>query len=287
MLLVNEIILKIMLRYQLIISDIDGTLLNKARDVDPVTIKEIRRVSANYHIPIVLASGRMSKGMHKIKRDIGLIELPMISYNGALIQGALNPDGSSETLFSKTFSAEIGLGIYKMGKENGVEIGLYSFDDWHVEQIDRWAQHEIDHTKIDPVVTNNEATLRNWQTQKKGLHKIMLIGETALIDPLEIKLRAKYNNDLQIYRSNRFIIEVCPSEVTKCTATQFLNQYMNLLPQFIMAFGDNLNDKEMLEYVGTGIAVANAKPPVKAIADDLTDSNVEFGVANALQKYFK
>ncbi len=276
-----------MLKYQLIVSDIDGTLLNKARDVAPETIKEIRRVWANYHIPVVLASGRMSKGMHKIKRDIGLIDLPMISYNGALIQGALNADGSSETLFSKTFSSEIGLEIYKMGKKNGVQVGLYSFDDWHVEQIDRWAQHEIDHTKINPAVTNNETTLQTWQKQGKGLHKIMLIGETALIDPFEIKLRAKYGNDLQIYRSNRFIIEVCPSEVSKHTAVEFLNKQMNLLPEFIMAFGDNLNDKAMLEYVGTGIAVANAKPSVKEIADDLTASNLDLGVAKSLQKYFK
>jgi len=275
-----------MKKHQLIITDIDGTLLNIERNVAPETITEIQRIWQSFQIPTVLASGRMSKAMHYIKRDIDLVQFPMISYNGALIQAELNEDGSSETLFSKTFSATAAKDIYQLGKEFGVEIGLYSYDDWHVEKMDKWTQHEIDHTKIEPEVTNNEEILNQWEKENKGLHKIMLIGPKENINQLEGKIRADFGEKLKIYRSNNFIIEVCPNGVTKETGVKFVCDYMKIAPKDVIAFGDNLNDKAMLEYVGTGVAVGNAKPPVKAIADDLTDTNLELGVAKALKKYF-
>lgn len=271
---------------QLIVSDIDGTLLNLQRDVAPETAAEIQRVWNTHQIPTVLASGRMSRAMQHIKRCIGLTQFPMISYNGALIQDALLEDGSSEVLFSKTFTATIAEAIYTEGKQNGVQIGLYAYDDWHVEQIDRWSQHEIDHTKIAPAVTDNAQVLAQWKTQNRGLHKLMLIGETDKIDRLEPQLRSQYGADLHIYRSNAFIIEVCPMGVTKRTAVEFVQQKMNVARENIMAIGDNMNDLAMLEYVGLGIAVENAKPAVKEIANDITATNLEFGVAKALQKYF-
>ncbi len=275
-----------MKKHELIITDIDGTLLNIERNVAPETITEIQRIWTTHNVPTVLASGRMSKAMHYIKRDIGLAHLPMISYNGALIQADLNEDGTSETLFSKTFSATEAKNIYRIGKDAGVQVGLYSFDDWHVEQHDKWTQHEIDHTKIHPEVTNNENILTQWELREKGLHKIMLIGPHENINQLEGTLRAKFDQSLKVYRSNNFIIEICPDEVTKETGVKFVCDFMKINPQNVIAFGDNMNDKAMLEYVGTGVAVGNAKPPVKAIADDLTDTNLELGVAKALRRYF-
>ena len=55
----------------------------------------------------------------------------------------------------------------------------------------------------------------------------------------------------------------------------------------ILAFGDNYNDIEMLKSVGIGVAVANAKPEVLSIADVITDTKKEDGVANYLEKHLK
>lgn len=275
-----------MKKHELIITDIDGTLLNKERAVAPETIAEIQRVWQSHKIPTVLASGRSSRAMQEIKRNIGLTSFPMISFNGALIQGDLDGDGQSETLFSKTFSAEEAAQIYKLGIQGSVEVGLYSYDDWMVERIERWIEREISHVKIQPDITNHLNILEGWQESNRGLHKIMLTGETEDINRVEQQVRTAFDEQLKIYRSNPFIIEVCPNEVTKQTGVEFVSQHMNIAPENIMALGDNMNDKAMLEFVGTGIAVANAKPAVKAIANDITDTNLELGVAKALRKYF-
>ena len=52
----------------------------------------------------------------------------------------------------------------------------------------------------------------------------------------------------------------------------------------MVAFGDNLNDLTMIEWAGRGIAMANAAEPVQAIADEVTSTNVEFGVARVLEE---
>jgi Cof subfamily protein (haloacid dehalogenase superfamily) len=275
-----------MKKHELIITDIDGTLLNIDYVVAPETIEEIQRVWKMYQIPTVLASGRMSRAMQHIKRKIGLPQFPMISYNGALVQADLNADGYAETLFSKTFSAEEAIQIYNLGMKGKVEVGLYSYDDWLVERVEQWIEREIVHVKIEPDITNHRNVLQHWQETERGLHKIMLIGATESINRLEQKIRTIFDARLKIYRSNPYIIEVCPNGVTKQSGVEFLSKYLNIIPENILALGDNMNDKAMLEYVGMGIAVGNAKSEVKAIANDITATNLELGVAKALKKYF-
>lgn len=64
-----------------------------------------------------------------------------------------------------------------------------------------------------------------------------------------------------------------------------LGQILGIPGEEIMAFGDGTNDRKMLEKVGTGVAMANGVPEVKAAADYITASNDEEGVARFIEKY--
>ena len=76
-----------------------------------------------------------------------------------------------------------------------------------------------------------------------------------------------------------------PSGVTKAFALERLANKLKISPQEIVAMGDANNDIEMLEFAGLGIAMRNASDHVKNLADDVTCSNDEHGVAVAIEKH--
>ena len=76
-----------------------------------------------------------------------------------------------------------------------------------------------------------------------------------------------------------------PLGTTKATALSRLAEILQIEPSEIMAMGDANNDIEMLQFAGLGIAMGNASDHVKSLANDVTDSNEEEGVARAIEKY--
>ena len=75
-----------------------------------------------------------------------------------------------------------------------------------------------------------------------------------------------------------------PKGTTKATALRELAHRLDIKPQEIMAIGDANNDIEMLEFAGLGVAMGNSSDYVKKLADYVTDSNDENGVATAIEK---
>ena len=75
-------------------------------------------------------------------------------------------------------------------------------------------------------------------------------------------------------------------EASKTKAIQFLMNQYGILQQEVIAIGDNYNDKEMIEFAGVGVAMGNAPEEIKLIADFVTDTNNDDGVAKALAHYF-
>ena len=80
-------------------------------------------------------------------------------------------------------------------------------------------------------------------------------------------------------------IEVNAEGVNKGNAMVRLGESLGIHREEIMAFGDGLNDLQMLKEVGIGVAVSNAREEVKAAADHITRSNDEEGVARFIEEY--
>ena len=72
---------------------------------------------------------------------------------------------------------------------------------------------------------------------------------------------------------------------TKASGVTTLAQHLNIPMEQVMAIGDNSNDREMLETAGWGVAMGQASEPVKAIANAVTASNQDDGVAVAIERY--
>ncbi len=269
--------------HKLICSDIDGTLLNKERQLSNRTIKTIKNLDPK--IPVILISSRMPKAMRHLQYELDIQEQPLIAYNGGLVLSYDN--GTVTTLLSKEVSIAITTQLLRFIFKSTIHASLYHADEWYVPAMDYWAKREQNNTKVDPTVADLSEVCSNWKKQNKGPHKIMCMGEAGEIQLLENWINMYYSDALNAYRSKPTYLEISSKQISKLSALSFLlEQKFTVSLNEVIAFGDNYNDIEMIEGVGLGVAVGNAKEEVKAVADRLTISNLDDGVAVVLEEIF-
>ncbi|UZO79920.1 Cof-type HAD-IIB family hydrolase [Aquimarina sp. ERC-38] len=264
---------------KILFTDIDGTLLNTERELSEATITEIQRIKDR--IKIILISSRMPSAMKHLQEKLNISELPLICYNGGLILI------DNKTVFSKTISNSITKELFAFNKTTPFHLSLYQNDEWYVPELDFWAKREINNTKVQPTVLSNDQVLEIWGKEQKEAHKIMCMGETEAIDKAYCFLTENFKDQLHCYRSKDTYIEIAEKSISKKTAIAYLADYYKVDLKEVIAFGDNYNDIEMLKAAGIGIAVANAKPEVLAIADYVTSTGKEDGVATYIRKFLK
>ncbi|MCC6411592.1 MAG: HAD family phosphatase [Saprospiraceae bacterium] len=273
------------MNYKVICTDIDGTLLNKDRELSEKTILEISRIKN--HVPVILVSSRMPKAMRHLQETLGIKNQPLIAYNGGLVL-LYNENQEEPTVFlTVPISYDVTRIIYNKVKNTDVHVSLYINDHWYVEQLDAWAAREINNTKVYPTIAGFNSMIDLWESNLEGPHKIMCMGPEAEIHALEMFLRETCSDKLNIYRSKSTYLELASKHVSKAVAIKkLLQEHMGFRLEDVVAFGDNYNDIEMLDTVGLGIAVANANEALKKVADEITLSNLEDGVAVSIKKYF-
>lgn len=266
---------------KIIFSDIDGTLLNADREPSPTLKTEVANFTAK-DVPFILISSRMPQAMTWIQEDMGISGLPLICYNGGLVL----VDG--KVLHSVAIGLEIIRAVAQLQRGTGLSVQLFNADEWYVESMDHYATREQENTRVSPRVRSLQATIANWDKRQLGAHKIMVMGEPGEIDKLVASLTRGFGKRLHLYRSKDTYLEIASKRISKLTGIEQLlaHQYPELTLSDCLAFGDNYNDIEMLEGVGLGVAVANAKPEVLAVADKVTGPAKEDGVAKALAEYF-
>lgn len=268
---------------KLLFTDIDGTLLNAVRDLSEATIAQIAGIKNE--IPVVLVSARMPKQMRHLQEKLGLLHEPLIAYNGALVL-------ADETIVHSTQVpleiAEYLIAYNRNNPKGKFHISLYHNDEWYAPEYDYWAKREENNTKVSPDILSNEEAIEKWRNEGKGAHKITCMGDSDLIEEAFSHFTAKFEYDLHLYRAKDTYIEIAPKEVSKLTGIEKLLEFRyhtNTLED-VIAFGDNYNDMEMIAKVGYGIAMANARDEVKAVAKAITLHHAEDGVADYLNKIF-
>lgn len=266
--------------YKLIAIDIDGTLLNKNKGVSKQSIECI--TALKQHTKVVLISARMPKAMRHIQQDLGILDYPIVAYNGGLVlyqDKILSHTGIDFQTFREVLEANLDLNLH---------LSLYHNDEWFAPQEDHWSRREERNTKVKPQFKSNQAVYDDWKIYNKEPHKIMCMGEEHKVEELYQRLQSQQQNKLHLYRSKPTYIEMAPMQISKLSGLQVLltKPYTDIELKDIVAYGDNYNDIEMIEHVGLGIAVDNAKAEVKAVANNITQSNFENGVAKHLKKIF-
>lgn len=264
-------------KYKAVFSDIDGTLLNTKHQIPEDTKKKIQQINKE-GIPYVLVSARMPKGMTAIRDELGA-KSPMICYSGALVV-----DEEDNPIYSVAISKKNAQNLCKRIQELNakISINIYTNDEWLVEDKEEyWAAQESDITGVIP----EEVSFEDGEVYQE-VHKILCMGNKEEIAQLEQQLIKEFP-EIRIYRSKDTYLEIMSMKASKSDAIHMLKNHFNVEREEIIAFGDNFNDIDMLQYAGLGVAMGNASDEVKQAADIVTDINDNEGERQILDKYFE
>lgn len=265
---------------KLIVSDIDGTILDSHHRLD-TKLQEVVMLLKEQNIPLVLASARSPKGIIPLVKDLDMLEFPLVAYNGALI-GYLE-DEVFQALSEQTISGYELCRILDLLKKYfpTISVNLYSGMDWLVATADQWVKSEATITGETPYVCQ----LEEFVKKAPSVHKLLLIGDEAEIVSCFAFLQEQSFLETSFYLSKSNYLEVTHKEVSKEQALHFLTDYYGLFLEQVMAVGDNFNDLPMLKAAGLGIAMGNAPEEVISQVNTKTLSNDHRGVSTAIEKY--
>lgn len=264
---------------KLIAIDIDGTLLNEHHQLAD-EVKLALQKKAKEGVKIVLCTGRPILGVQNYLDELGFTgeDDYVITFNGALAQKVK----SKEILAHHTLTIA---DYYKM-ERLALELGVHM----HTETTEAMytANKDISkYTVLESGMTNMPLHYCTAEEMDRDMiiSKMMFIDDPAILDAAIPNIPEKYLEEYEFVKSMDFFLEILNKKATKGNALKDLAEQLGIQREEVMAIGDNMNDMTMIEYAGVGVAMGNAVPELKAIADQVTKTNAEHGVAYAVETW--
>ena len=263
--------------YKLVALDLDDTLLNAEFKISPRNQEAIRRV-VEKGVLVTIATGRMYRSALRYARELE-IDLPLILYHGAMIREAV----SGKMLRYSPVPRELAMEILQFTAAENYHVNLYIDDRLfvHAESDESRYYQTIAPIPVEPV-GDLGAFLEHQEVEPA---KLSIINRDERMEGLEHYLEEKYAGRLTVLQSRPHFLEITSTEATKGQALKYLGDMQSIEVKDIVAIGDSYNDIDMLRFAGLGVAMANAPAAVQDVADFITDSNVEDGVATFLERY--
>lgn len=266
------------IEYKLLVLDLDGTLTNSKKEITPET-KQMLRKAQEHGIKVILASGRPTYGIVPLAEEINLAEYGgyILSYNGGVI---INWK-TREVVHEKELQKELIPQLYDMAKNHGVDIVSYLDRDVIAENGEnKYVLHEASLNKMPLRVVDSFK-----ETVNCAVPKCLIVGESEQLVSLEERMKSVFEGEMNIFRSEPFFLELMPLNIDKAASLQVLLNHLGMKREEMICCGDGFNDLSMIKFAGLGVAMSNAQDAVKAVADYITLSNDENGVAHVIDKF--
>ncbi|WP_291633119.1 sugar-phosphatase [Clostridium sp.] len=263
--------------YKLIALDMDGTLLNNEKQISPANNKAIQQAREN-GVKVVLASGRPLVGFKRYLEELNLVSEDdyAVAFNGALVQSSTGTEIISKT----TLTVEDYKYLYELSKELKVNIHVLTETGVISPKDNKYTRREaeMNHISCDIVAVEDVA-------MDTTIVKVMFIDEPELIDEIIQKIPEAVSNNYTIVRSAPFFLEFLHKSVNKGAGVAALAEKLNIKQEEVICIGDAGNDIHMIKYAGLGVAMGNAFPEVKKVANFITRTNEQDGVAYIIDKF--
>lgn len=261
--------------YHLIAIDLDDTLLSDDLTIHPDNLESLKKAKQK-GVYVVLCSGRESASMLQIMKGMKIFDEDdyFISYNGAMVQKV-----EGETIWQDKIEGEDLKRFIEMGRSAGVIVQCYC-DSLKVEQLDPRINRYEKNTGIEGEKVDDLTSLP---------YSIKLLFNSADHDKLEVlksQFEKTFGEKYHYFFSKPEYLEVLYNTSNKGLAVKYLVEHLGLRAEQIICMGDSFNDAYMIEYAGLGVAMQNANPKIKEMADYVTEKdNNEGGVSEVVERF--
>jgi Cof subfamily protein (haloacid dehalogenase superfamily) len=267
----------VQMSYKMIVLDLDDTLLRDDHTISERT-KQALMAAQEMGVKVVLASGRPTFGMKHIAEELSLAKYGsfILSFNGGKI---LNCQ-TFEEIFSSTLTPKAVHSLYEISRREGVYIHTYVGDEIITEEENPYTTIESDLTGLPINVVD-----KFIDAVSEPVVKVLMVDAPEKLKVVETKLQAELAEEFSVMRSKPFFLEFTEKGVTKGTSLNQLIQVFGINRDEVIAIGDSYNDLAMIEFAGLGVAMGNAPDDIKKIADFVTDTNMNDGVAKVVEEF--
>jgi Cof subfamily protein (haloacid dehalogenase superfamily) len=261
------------MKYRLIVSDIDGTLVNSSRQISERTKLAIHKFQSLGGV-FAIATGRIEESAKSYYDELRL-DSPAILYNGAKIVELAN----NKCLMENILEEEHFVQAVKLLSELDCSAIVYSTGKAYVRQMNDTIRTYMEKDSIQCIQVDD------FMSDIEGKpNKILIIGNNSIFEKFLGAFEAICSVKPNTVKSEAEYLEILPRNTSKGEALKSLAELLNIPMEQIAAAGDNMNDYEMLKEAGLGIAVSNAVPKLFDAADLISKSNDEDGIAEIIER---
>lgn len=258
---------------QLVLSDMDGTLLMPDHSLSPAVIEAVAQLRAA-GVKFTLASSRPPRAMRQQIEALG-IDLPTAAFNGGVL---INADGSElQSHWVDREAVDICLALFA---EHDLDVWVFADDQWLAR--DRKAEYfpkELHALGYEPLI------VEDFTPYLDRVHKMVATsGNFQLLIDLEQQLQAPLHGKAIAARSQRYYLDITAVLANKGEALATLAERLGIELANTAVLGDGGNDVAMFKRAGFSVAMGQGEQVVREQADAVTASNAEDGVAQAIHQ---
>jgi Cof subfamily protein (haloacid dehalogenase superfamily) len=266
----------------LIALDLDHTLLKSDLTISDTTASYLAELTRQGHL-VVIDTGRPERGLlfayEKIQSNA-----PFISFNGGVIR---NPKDSSFPVFKKSFNRQelIDLITYVGGEDSFVDLLVGNNEDVHL------------HAHIIETIFDKREFSGSNMTHGDIVHQIseenyvflfQAKGEEVLQKIGTFTASGKTNLRVRYFNREHGVGELYLEGINKATGLEYVRSIYQIPRENVIAFGDSINDLEMLSYAGVGVCMSNGYEEAKAASQHISlADNDHDGIVLTLEKIFE
>ncbi|KEI07684.1 haloacid dehalogenase [Clostridium sp. K25] len=290
--------------YKLIGIDIDGTLVKNNKTLSNKTIETIKKAKRK-GVKIVLVTGRPIQGLKQYTEKLGLNSNN--DYGIACSGGLIQCLGNKKILFESSLTFKEFSYLYNLSKDLKITLNFLSRDTILTPNLNLT-------TQVESFLSNVPMEIKDFETLDENIfiNRIVYINETddfvnhlmKIIKRVNIKytfpkkihgnsnlildedsLPKKLFENFTVLKPSSETLEIQKKGINKGSSLNFLAKKLGINPNEVIAVGDSGNDIDMIKYAGLGVAMGNAFSEVKEIADYITYTNEEDGLAHVIEKF--
>ena len=249
---------------KLIATDLDGTLLNNNKEISKFNQEILKTLIKDYNVQLILSS--YNKLLENNNYSIIFNGASIVDNNGNVIYKQTVEENDAKTIIKLSEKYDVCVHVYDNGKY------IVSKEDFPIKS---YVQKE---QTIAPIIG-----LEHIETYR--FDKMLILGKRDILN--ELYKEISENTDVHSSFSGDLSLEITSKIGNKGKSLEWICHNKGISPDNTIAFGDNFNDIEMIEYAGIGVAMDNSEEIVKQKANYTTLSNEDDGVGKFLKDIFE